>query len=114
MGTNYYAKFPKVFGTFPSEEDYHIGKSSGGWVFSLHVDEERGINSFNDLLTMLERCDHIINEYGEEIPIQEMVDIIKRSGYTDARPLVKPEIDGFHCVGFDQEGNCSLIIGNFA
>lgn len=45
MGTNYYLK---------SEEKptLHIGKSSGGWTFALHIIPEEGINSLDDWLEL--------------------------------------------------------------
>lgn len=35
MGTNYYVTNPTL-----GLNEYHVGKSSGGWVFSLHCEEE--------------------------------------------------------------------------
>jgi len=72
MGTNYYLQ--KKSGTCQtcghcSEDPKHIGKSSGGWCFSLHVYPEENITTVT-----------IVNEYGETISPRHRV-------------------DGKHCVG---------------
>ena len=56
---------------------YHIGKSSCGWCFSLHVDEAEGIYNFDDLIDKLS-CPYCIikDEYKRELTINEMISII--------------------------------------
>jgi hypothetical protein len=58
MCTNYYLKHPD--GLY-----LHIGKSSAGWCFSLHVMPEAGINSLDEWRSLF--CDPyalIQDEYG--------------------------------------------------
>ena len=93
MGTNYYLKkAPDLFGILKSEqaETLHIGKSSGGWVFSLRVHPEHGINSLRDWYRLFrKRRNQITNEYDEVISCQDMLDVImKRSwhGRSDTFP----------------------------
>ena len=84
MGTNYYSVKRGVeeldgdafWGLREGEGDavLHIGKSSGGWCFSLHIIPERGINDLWDWLDMFLDPDRIIiNEYRDNIPISDMM-----------------------------------------
>ena len=85
MGTNYYL----MKGICPScqraHEELHIGKSSGGWCFSLHVMPEEGIRDLPDWLQLFnEDGAKIRNEYGEDISVEEMIEeITKRKGNTN-------------------------------
>lgn len=79
MGTNYYwnktEKPPCTHCGRPYlEEPIHIGKSSGGWCFSLHVTDE--IKSLDDWKIIFESDGVIKNEYGEEITPESMLSII--------------------------------------
>ena len=84
MGTNYYSVKRGVtawngdafWDLRDGEGDavLHIGKSSGGWCFSLHIIPERGINDLWDWLDMFLDPDRIIiNEYRDNIPISDMM-----------------------------------------
>lgn len=73
MGTNYY--WIKEDTTCPhcgrrdhDEVRIHIGKSSCGWCFSLHVDPSIGIRSLDD---WIERFDtgFIEDEYGDRLSV---------------------------------------------
>lgn len=80
MGTNYYAEFKSEGG---SKLEKHIGKSSAGWVFSLHVYPEEGIHGLNDWKKLLFSNNflRVRNEYREKLSIYEVLKIIeKRSG----------------------------------
>lgn len=74
MGTNYY----HVAETFDNVPDrIHIGKSSGGWCFALHVDAEQNINGLDDWKNKFMAANsHIVNEYGDTVSVDEMLDII--------------------------------------
>ena len=69
MGTNYYTKL--------DGEELHIGKSSGGWCFSLHVIPELGINDLPDWIDFL-TVNHykIKNEYEEPVTLDELFGVI--------------------------------------
>jgi hypothetical protein len=78
MGTNYYVWLDSPEG---KPEKLHIGKSSMGWVFSLRVYPDRGINTLYDWLPILadiKNC--IVDEYSAKIPLSEMIStIVNRS-----------------------------------
>lgn len=52
----------------------HIGKSSGGWCFQLHVIPELGLNDWEDWHDYIRRSyDHqIVNEEGRDISTAEL------------------------------------------
>ena len=71
MGTNYYL--------VTEEGRKHIGKSSGGWCFSLHVYPEEDINDLQDWIpfwNQLTPDKHIEDEYGAIITGEGMLIII--------------------------------------
>lgn len=76
MGTNYYVKTNdcKCCGR---NDEKHIGKSSGGWAFALHVYPEDGINNLDDWLKILSANPNSIkDEYEKSISLEELVSII--------------------------------------
>lgn len=81
MGTNYYVKTGKkiFYNGFDVDEILHIGKSSHGWYFSLHVIPWKNINTLRDWLPYLQGGE-IHNEYGEYIPFEVMLNAIKQTG----------------------------------
>lgn len=85
MGTNYYYE---TAGTDPcphcgrgdESEKLHIGKSSTGWAFSLHIVPERNINTLSDWQQIWASGGQIRDEYGESVSPEEMLArITKRS-----------------------------------
>lgn len=135
MGTNYYLheKKPatcKHCGHTEKTEPLHIGKSSGGWCFSLHVIPNEGLNTLEDWQKRWSVPGAFIqNEYGEPITPAEMTaEITQRSrdGLADwspaayarnnARPgpqnLIRHQI-GTHCIGHGP-GTWDLITGEFS
>ncbi len=83
MGTNYYwveEKQPACVhcGREAVEERMHIGKSSAGWCFSLHVTDE--IKSLEDWMLVWKRPGHIENEYNEKLTVEEILDRITNRG----------------------------------
>lgn len=72
MGTNYYLreKCCKECGRY---NELHIGKSSGGWAFSLRIYPDLGIKTIDDWKTKWNDPDnHIFNEYERSITPEEM------------------------------------------
>lgn len=128
MGTNFYfEKEPPCCRCGRGYEMRHIGKSSAGWCFSLHVDDF--IKSLDDMVKAWQGK-KIVDECGEEIPEADMLRRIKdrsweRKGPADpgwyhrneAIPgpngLARRAIDGRHCVGHG-EGTWDLITGEFS
>lgn len=73
MGTSYYLRPGPLGG-----EELHIGKSSGGWCFSLHVIPEEGLNSLEDWKRRFKRnpFSTVRDEYGRAVSKAEMLSII--------------------------------------
>lgn len=89
MGTNYYWEpvCPNCNQPLPDAERLHIGKSSAGWVFALHVYPEKHIDDLPDWAEWF-RKGRIRNEYGDEIaPDRMLVEIACRSGRPGAELL---------------------------
>ncbi len=81
MSTNYYANGERIVGHGPvclvEKETLHIGKSSGGWCFSLHVIPEEGINDLEDWQKLLSSGDwKIEDEYGRVVSYEELMSVI--------------------------------------
>jgi hypothetical protein len=136
MGTNYYIKIDPCEKCGSSEQEYHIGKSSGGWCFSLHVDPQNNIHILEDIMRLWEK-NIIKDEYGRTISPEEMLVIITKRGWhsEDKRKpfgyqswdefhklnhsirgpnnLLRHIIDGKHCVGHG-DGTYDYIIGEFS
>lgn len=115
MGTNYYhvqnAKPECECCKRPFEtEKVHIGKSSVGWVFALHVIPEKGIVSLADwALLWLDRDSYIEDEYHARLTPQEMLSRIVGRG----AGLQRTPIDGKHCIGHGA-GTYDLIVSEFS
>lgn len=130
MGTNYYHTPHE-----PCSECHrpytprHIGKSSAGWCFALHIYPEEGIHTLEDWKIQLQ-SGIVHDEYDREIPTKEMLIIItKREWHSesskpaswllvnDAIPgphgLVRCRIDGVHCVAHE-EGTWDYFVGEFS
>lgn len=142
MGTNYYVKVvasePRICsecGMFRETELLHIGKSSCGWCFSLHVIQDRGLTSLDAWAALLkslddlERCE-IQDEYGTELSCDEMMAIIMdREGVSDSphpysdswleanqaewgpKGLLRHRVQG-NCIGHGA-GTWDLLTGEF-
>ena len=53
-------------------ETLHIGKSSWGWTFSLHVIPEKGLECWRDWEEVLVGSRRIYNEEGEDVSLEEL------------------------------------------
>lgn len=82
MGTNYYwHEKPPCPCCGATGGSIHIGKSSYGWCFSLHVDESLGINTLEDWIDRFNRGgSYIRDEYGDDVSVDEMIRIITQRG----------------------------------
>jgi hypothetical protein len=131
MGTNYYLERDVCPHCQRSDERLHIGKSSGGWCFSLHVDANEGINSLDDWKALWSAPGaRIVDEYGCEASPEQMLETITkracpqrdrntpaefyRSNHAEPGPnnLLRHQI-GRHCVGHG-DGTWDLIPGEFS
>lgn len=127
MGTNYYLSERPVCQC--CGRDYpplHIGKSSSGWCFSLHVIPEEGINCLEDWERRF-AGGIITTEYGNTLSPAEMSDVIRnrswdrkgsfdyRSNHAEEGPsgFARHRIDFVHCVGHG-DGTWDYITGEFS
>lgn len=76
MGTNYYQTIDGI--------ERHIGKSSGGWCFSLHAYPEEGILNLGDYDFSL---GIIKDEYGDYVSPDKMMEIITKRSCGDRKPV---------------------------
>lgn len=82
MGTNFYLH-PRADCECCGRpfEPLHIGKSSSGWCFSLHVIPEDGISSLDDWRERWNQSGAVIrNEYGDTVTTEQMESIITERG----------------------------------
>lgn len=143
MGMNYYIKEKfHLFDLFNDVEhtSKHIGKSSGGWCFSLHVYPDEGIHDLKDWISLFFSGKYMIfDEDGEKVSPEVMMKIITEREWPYAkdpssppgryeswaefhrlnhsfdgpRNLLRHKVDGAHCIS-NGEGTWDCIIGNFS
>lgn len=130
MGMNYYLKDKWESNTpwMLEEGAYlHIGKSSGGWAFALHVFTLETVNGTLTLKSLDAWVRYIqtvqgespgrfviVNEGGFELTLGELLKVIKGRTFKGS-PVLHAPIDGLHCVG---QGECGgtwdYIQGDFS
>jgi len=104
MGTNFYA-YENTCECFANEK-LHIGKSSAGWCFSIHVIPEKGLNNLEDWKKkLLSKGVTIQDEYGDILTPEEMFDKIENKGEGTKRHRIYDD----HCAG-----NYDYIQGEFS
>jgi hypothetical protein len=129
MGTNYYWHEREPCQTCGRrDEPLHIGKSSVGWVFALHIMPDDGINDLPDWEARWDRG-RIEDEYGRALSPDEMRNIItgrqgahaqamtpawlrENSAEHGPNGLARARID-HHCVGHGS-GTWDLHRGDFS
>jgi hypothetical protein len=73
VGTNYYwHEKPACEHCGRAYEGKHIGKSSAGWCFSLHVYPEDGITDIDDWEQRWATGGEITDEYGTKVSVADM------------------------------------------
>lgn len=139
MGTNYYHHTNICGHCGRGDEPKHIGKSSGGWCFSLHVYPDQGIRTLEDWERIFRGHGTLIkDEYERVISADEMVDVIRNRSWKERSKNTPPTLytswDQFHeknlsefgpnglmrhkvdmkyCIGHG-EGTWDLLIGEFS
>lgn len=137
MGTNFYLYKDVCSHCGRGDDPKHIGKSSGGWTFALHVYPEEGIKDLSDWIPLFKDPDHTIkNEYGERLTADEMKAVITErswkastkvpegydswkhfhdSNYSELGPngLMRAKIDHQRVIGHG-EGTWDLMVGEFS
>lgn len=121
MGTNYYWHRNVCGHCKRADKPIHIGKSSFGWCFSLHVDPEGldgiKITNLEDWKRLWSEPNSVIrDEYGDDFSPAEMLLVItdRRPGrycHEDQQPKRHP-VDNRHCIG-SGPGSWDLIVGIF-
>jgi len=135
MGTNYY--FESAATACPTckhntSEPLHIGKSSGGWCFSLHVIPDQNLNDFESWKTRFNEAHSTIkDEYGCEFTPNEMLEIItkrefvgnqslrndiwfsRNSAVEGPNGLARHHVDGQYCIGHG-DGTYDYLQGYFS
>jgi len=111
MGTNYY-----LYSKPPCKEcgreykSLHIGKSSGGWCFSLHVVPEDSIYDLEDWETLWSvPGSYIKDEYGTLITVEEMLDTIVKRGPGRHNERIDPWTDKDYADNHAQVGPNGLV-----
>ena len=134
MGTNYYAirdASPPCdhCGRYDEAERLHIGKSSAGWCFALHVIPDRGLTDLPEWMALLSSPGwRIEDEYGRATTVNDLRDIItnrsssappltdhwRRENHAVQGPtgLARAAI-GDNCIGHGS-GTWDLIAGEFS
>lgn len=116
MGTNYYWTETKNqcshCGRADTVREIHIGKSSAGWCFSLHVMPDAGIRNLEDWKALFLTPESFIkDECGERITPNEMISRItdrERKPRTKA-PYMYSSWEEFDRTNESQEGPNGLI-----
>lgn len=100
MGTNYYLTEDVCPCCKRGSERLHIGKSSAGWCFGLHVDPDNGLSSLGAWVQRWSAPNaRIMDEYGVEVTPEEMLRIItERQGrpgvWTDRELALNGAVSG--------------------
>ena len=132
MGTNYYLTLDVCEHCGRGSERLHIGKSSAGWCFSLHVIPDEGINDLSDWEARWSQPNvRIVDEYGDVIPPETMLATITNRQWKGTKTIDTPDwlasnhaergprglaryrVDGHHCIG-QGVGTYDLITGEFS
>ena len=146
MSTNYYVMEETVcekcgHKQLTGKTAHHIGKSSFGWCFALHVFTEDDVTllTWKDWLEYLQ--DRTIqDDQGDVVPLDEFIQVVterqmggKDWGKGDVPPtydswqdffdknqavvgpnnLLRRSLDNLHCVGYG-EGPWDLVTGDFS
>jgi hypothetical protein len=138
VGTNFYYYDNVCDHCKRGDERRHIGKSSAGWCFSLHVYPDDGIKDLPDWEKLFQEPGTIIkNEYGDAISVKDMLEWIAdrmgkewpkdvpamysswsdfhRKNHSEEGPngLLRHAVDDRYCIGHG-EGTWDLLVGEFS
>lgn len=130
MGTNFHLMMEACEHCGRADLPLHIGKSSRGWCFTLHVILDRGIRNLDDWRREWALPGRRIeDEYGREVTAEEMEAIITerdnlperfrtedfyQQNHAEPGPdgLLRHQL-GYGCIGHG-EGTWDLIEGEFS
>lgn len=94
MGTNYYLHENVCAHCGRSDDPLHIGKSSAGWCFGLHVIPEEGLTDLRAWQERWARGGEIRDEIGTVVSPEEMMAIITDRRWNYARAWTASEYNG--------------------
>ena len=100
MGINYYFYIrPKCPTCYRPFEPMHMGKSSAGWCFSLHIYPDLGIKDLSDWVDFIGKYDlgYIEDEYGNTRTLEYFLNIVREREWKGGPPM-RHDVDRF-CVG---------------
>ena len=117
MGTNYYLhQKPDCESCGRAFEPLHIGKSSSGWCFSLHIVPEDGVNALDDWRNLWATPGaYIRDEYGARVSIADIELVITARNRTtdwDAPkwwPSFYRSEQDFHGKNYSERGSAGLL-----
>jgi hypothetical protein len=132
MGTNYFLHSPPCLHCGHEPEPLHIGKSSGGWCFALHIHPEQGLHDWQDIWARISAVEElggfIEDECGRTVESGLFFAIVwdnsrkephsldwLRANHALPGPygLARRAIDGDHVVGHG-DGPFDYCIGEFS
>ena len=134
MGTNYYHTRNVCGHCHRGDEPRHIGKSSYGWAFALHVDPDNGIHSLEDWIEIFDEPNSkIFHENDDVISMDKMLAVIVGRRRDEDSPylregewlrvnsavpdfknnIARRKIDRVHCIGHGN-GTYDYVIGEFS
>ncbi len=109
MGTNYYIQNQH------EEQCYHIGKSSMGWCFGLHIWPEFDFHTLAHIREFWSQPSFsIIDEYGTAFTDAEMLKVITHRGNPEKKergkvPMGYESWDDFHEKNYSVDGPNGLV-----
>lgn len=118
MGTNYYLHTEEKppcneCGRGYESEPRHIGKSSCGWVFSLHIYPEEGIHDLPDWERLWSAPNtYILDEYGTRTSVEKMRAVITERRHKEAwnkAPFMYNSWEEFHQQNGSMQGPHGLL-----
>lgn len=116
MSTNYYLyKQPDCKCCGRPFDPLHIGQSSNGWCFALHVMPEDNINTLDDWIALWSEPQSFIrDEYDKKVSTEDMMKIITDRSSNGLFPEPRRRhIDGGYCIGHGP-GTWDYIVGEFS
>lgn len=120
MGTNYYWHEDQCEHCRRTSKPIHIGKSSMGWAFSLHVGREWDDTpkDLDDWLVQFQKPGSVImDEYDRVITVEDMIKTItERDDYrpSDDKPLRHHIEDRQHCLKAFYDKSYDYCIGEYS
>ena len=115
MGTNYYEIIDCCDKCGRGSEELHIGKSSMGWPFAIHVIPHMGLNSWKNWYERLSKGGVIKDEYGSVVSLQELDAIVIETRKEKDRPhVLECYRDYPNFKKMDNETGDQLCIGEFS